>query len=240
VRYLLGRGSVWELQLTAGTLARSPQGPTDDALARPRTTHQFRQYRATLAQRHQMPMETNCSNTKAPRYGWEYCILEDLAVAVLAQAFPAPVQFVWRPDIRLRVQTSSSPPMSSIFLPTRRPDIAFRLIIYHNIRFYRIRQADGRTPRTRVRVTYWNRYQRRVRACRSLLFGLVLVLLLLAATAEAGLACVLAQVHDQPCPRLLLVPLESCEVGQVKLVIGLAPLSATDPYLAHDRDSPSS
>jgi hypothetical protein len=65
-----------------------------------------------------------------------------------------------------------------------------------------------------------------VRACRSLLFGLVLVLLLLAtAAAEAGLACILAQVYNKTCPRLLLVPLEARKVGQVKLVIGLSPLS---------------
>jgi hypothetical protein len=60
-----------------------------------------------------------------------------------------------------------------------------------------------------------------VRACRSLLVTALVLLLLAAATATTGLPGILLQVHNEPCPRLLLVPLEASEVGLVELVIGL-------------------
>lgn len=58
-----------------------------------------------------------------------------------------------------------------------------------------------------------------------LLFFVLLVLLLLAATAatsrEAG-GRLLLKVYNEPCPALLLVPLEASEVGRIELIIRLS------------------
>jgi len=50
---------------------------------------------------------------------------------------------------------------------------------------------------------------------------LVTTLVLLLLAPAAGYTGILLEVHNQPCPRLFLVPLEPCEVREIKLVISL-------------------
>ncbi len=73
---------------------------------------------------------------------------------------------------------------------------------------------------------------------------LVTTLVLLLLTAGGGLPGILPQVHDQAGPRLLLVPLEACQVLEVKLVIRLCtPCQKCPRSLMADkrsRHSPSS
>ena len=53
----------------------------------------------------------------------------------------------------------------------------------------------------------------------------VLLFLLAFLTLRLGRGRVLGEVHHEPRPRLLLVPLESSEVGLIELIIGLGMLA---------------
>lgn len=65
-----------------------------------------------------------------------------------------------------------------------------------------------------------------------LLFVLGLLLLLATAAGRHCRARLLLQVDNEPCPALLLVPLETSEVGLVKLIVRLGQ-SVSTVILSH-------
>ena len=83
--------------------------------------------------------------------------------------------------------------------------------LYRNIPFYRI---DFDAPREA-------KHRSEARNCGRMSPSLLITALVLLLLTCHGLPGILAQVHNQAGPRLLLVPLEPCQVREVKLVVGL-------------------